>query len=129
MAWRGAATGDAKYRAMGTSGTARLLSGSELRQLLVWRRRLRDEIVRLPRVWQREVLGAVEEARRHRLSTSQPVGTPMEMGRAELIRRLKWRIDAAGLEESAAGVRALDRASRARAGGVRRVSRRGTGQG
>ena len=99
-----------------------------MRQLLEWRRRLRDEIVALPRVGQREVLGAIEEARRSRLSGTQAARTPPEMSRAELIRRLKWRIDAAGLEESAAGVRALDRARRAHAATLQRLSRRDTGR-
>ena len=126
---RGAAAADANlHSTVGTPDSARRLSGGELRQLLEHRRRLRDEIVALPRVGQREVLGAIEESRRYRLSGTQAARTPPEMSRAELIRRLKWRIDAAGLEESAAGVRALDRAKRAHAVTLQRLSHRGTGR-
>ena len=127
--WRGAAAADANLQStVGTRDSARLLSGSELRQLLEWRRRLRDEIVALPRVGQREVLGAIEAARRNRLSGRQEAPIAVEMGRAEIIRQLKWRIDAAGLEESAAGIRALDRAQRAHTAAARRLSRRDTAQ-
>ena len=96
--------------------------------MLEWRRRLRDEIVALPRVGQREVLGAIETARRHRLSGLHAAPIAVEMSRAELIRQLKWRIDAAGLGESAAGIRALDRAQRAHAAAARRLSSRDTAQ-
>jgi len=112
---------------MGAPGAIRRLSGGELRQLLEWRRRLRSEIVGLPRVWQRQVLDALEEARRHRLAGPSPQPTPTEMSRAELVHLIKWRIDAAGLEESAAGIRALDRARRGQAETARRVSRRDAG--
>jgi hypothetical protein len=111
---------------MGTPASTRL-SGSELRQLLQWRRRLRDEIVRLPRAWQLRVLSAIEGARRRRLAGPPAARFPLEMGRAELIRWLKWRIDAAGVEESAAGIRALDRARRARAARTA-ASRRGAAE-
>lgn len=112
---------------MSTPGAIRHLSGGELRQLLEWRRRLRNEIVGLPRVWQRQVLDALEGARRHRLAGTSPEPIPTEMSRAEMIHLIKWRIDAAGLEESAAGIRALDRARRAQAETARRVSRRNAG--
>lgn len=114
---------------MDTPAPARRLTGSELRQLLERRRRLRDEIVRLPRAAQRDVLVALEAARRQRLNVAHAARIPAEMSKAELIRWLKWRIDTAGLEESAAGIRALDRAHRAHAAAARRLSRRVAGQG
>jgi hypothetical protein len=112
---------------MATPGAMRQLSGGELRQLLEWRRRLRAEIVGLSRVGMRQVLHALEEARRQRLAGPPAETAPAVMTRAEMIHRLKWRIDAAGLEESGAGIRALDRARRAQAETARRVSRRSAG--
>lgn len=125
---RGAAGPDANlHSVMATHGAIRHLSGGELRQLLEWRRRLRAEIVGLTRVGQRQVLDALEEARGHRLAGASPYPTPTEMSRAELIHLIKWRVDAAGLEESAAAIRALDRARRAQAETARRISQRGAG--
>ncbi len=112
---------------MATPKAVRAFSGSELRQLLEWRRRLRDEVVGLPRVWQREVLRALEEARQHRLHGRLIHRTPPEMSSGELIREIKWRIDASALDECAAGVRALNRAERAHGARVRRLARRETG--
>ena len=101
----------------------RILSGPELRRLLLLRRRIRDEIVRLPRALQREVLRALEEARQRRLHGRVASWTPPEMTAAELIREIKWRIDAASLAEATAGARALDRGHRLAAQRARRTDR------
>ncbi len=92
------------------------LSGTELRRLLVLRSRLRDGIVGLPQRAQRDVLQALEHARQRRLLGRVTPWTPPAMTAAELIRELKWRIDAASLPEVTAGAEVLDRARRAPAG-------------
>lgn len=97
---------------MATQTTGRLLSGQELRRLLVLRRRIREEIVGLPRSLQREVLCALDRARQLRLHGKAVAWTPPQMTGAELLREIKWRIDSASLSEAAAGARALDRARR-----------------
>lgn len=96
------------------------LSGTELRRLLVLRSRLRDGIVGLPRRAQRDVLQALEHARQLRLLGTMTPWTPPAMTSAELIRELKWRIDAASLPEVTAGAAVLDRARRVPAGRTRR---------
>jgi len=89
------------------------MSGTELRRLLVFRGRLRQEIVGLPRRAQRDVLRALEHARQLRLHGRAAAWTPPAMTAAELIREIKWRIDASSLAEVTAGVEVLDRARRA----------------
>jgi hypothetical protein len=81
--------------------------------LLVLRGRLREEIVGLPRQAQRDVLQALERARQQRLHGKAAPWTPPAMTAAELIREIKWRIDAAALPEVVAGAAVLDRARRA----------------
>jgi hypothetical protein len=97
-----------------------LLSGSELRRLLVLRSRLREAIVGVPRAVQREVLQAIETARQVRQEGRTRAWTPPEMTRDELIREIKWRLDAAGLDEVDAAARVIDRAGRRGRGPVRR---------
>jgi hypothetical protein len=89
-----------------------LVSGSELRRILVLRDRLRASIVGLPRAEQREVLRALETARQMRQEGHTRSWTPPEMTRNEIIREIKWRLDAASLVEVEAAVRVLDRAER-----------------
>jgi len=89
------------------------LSGAEVRRLFLLRRRLRDELVGLPRARQREVLLALARARQLRLQGAATGPAPPEMTPAELRREIKWRIDAADLTELEAGARVLDRARRA----------------
>ncbi len=101
----------------------RSISGAELRRLLVLRGRLREEVVGLPRRAQRDVLCALEQARQLRLNGRVAAWAPPAMTAAELIREIKWRIDASSLEEVAAGVVVLDRASRAAVRGRRPSSR------
>jgi hypothetical protein len=103
--------------------SGRALSGADMRRLLQLRRRLRDELVRLPRARQRDVLLALARARHARLHAAAAVPVPPEMTPAELRRELKWRIDAAGLAELEAGARVLDRAQRVAAARIRREAR------
>jgi hypothetical protein len=107
---------------MAAPAYSRLLSGSELRRLLVLRSRLREEIVGLPRGVQRDVLRALERARQLRLNGQTPPWFPPAMTSAELIREIKWRIDAAALPEMAAGAAVVDRARKRAAIRVRRRS-------
>lgn len=97
---------------MAASDHARVLSGGELRRLLVLRTRVRDGIVGAPRAVQRDVLRALEEARRLRLEGRAESWIPPAMAPGELIREIKWRIDVASLHEAGAAARALDRAAR-----------------
>jgi hypothetical protein len=105
------------------SVSGRVLSGADVRRLLQLRRRLRDELVRLPRARQRDVLLALARARQTRLHTGAGVPLPPEMTPAEMRREIKWRIDAAGLAELDAGVRVLDHAQRVAASRARREAR------
>ncbi|MDR7523466.1 MAG: hypothetical protein QN168_13510 [Armatimonadota bacterium] len=88
------------------------LRGTELRRLLVLRGRLRDEVAGAPRRVQREVLRALELARRLRLEGCARPWTPPAMAPDELLREIKWRVDVASLAEVSAAVRVLDRARR-----------------
>jgi hypothetical protein len=90
--------------------STRLLPGSELRRLLVLRSRLRDEIVGLPRHIQREVLAALERGRRQRPHGQEKDWSPPAMTPGELIREIKWRVDAAPLADCVAAAMVLDRA-------------------
>ncbi|MDR7555617.1 MAG: hypothetical protein QN157_08425 [Armatimonadota bacterium] len=90
------------------------LSGTDLRHLLQLRRRLRDEIVAIPRDLLREVLYALEQTRRWRYQPSPPPWAPAEMSRGELLRELKWRLDVAALPELVAAARVLDRIQQTR---------------
>jgi hypothetical protein len=89
-----------------------MLSGSELRRLLVLRGRLRETIVGAPRTIQRDVLRALEEARRARQHGHAPPWIPPDMARDELVREIKWRLDAASLVEVDAADRVMERARR-----------------
>lgn len=101
-----------------------MLSGTELRRLLLLRRQIRDELVGLPRERQREVLHALNRARQLRLHGTRTVPAPPEMTTAELRREIKWRIETAGLSELEAGARALERVRRSTAERARRGSPR-----
>ncbi|MCL6553587.1 MAG: hypothetical protein K6W08_10785 [Firmicutes bacterium] len=89
------------------------LGGADLRTLLQLRRRLRHEIVAIPRDQLREVLYALEQTRRWR--HAPPPWAPAEMSRGEILRELKWRLDVAALPELVAAARVLDRIQQARA--------------
>jgi hypothetical protein len=102
----------------------RLLSGHDLRRLILLRRRIRDEIVGLPRDLQHEVLRALERARHQRLHGTDPPRTPPQMTAAEILREIKWRIDAASLTELNAAAWALDRVRRKAAVRTRRAAER-----
>jgi hypothetical protein len=102
----------------------RLLSGHDLRRLILLRRRIRDEIVGLPRDLQHEVLRALERARHQRLHGADPPRTPPQMTAAEILREIKWRIDAASLVELNAAARALDRVRRKAAVRTHRAAER-----
>lgn len=97
---------------MGASRSNRVLSGTELRRLLVLRDRLRDVVVGVPRRLQTEVLRALEAARQIRVEGRTRPWTPPTMTRDELVREIKWRLDAAGLDEVVAAARVMDRAAR-----------------
>ncbi|MDR7417618.1 MAG: hypothetical protein QN178_01755 [Armatimonadota bacterium] len=105
---------------MEAATTHRPLSGSELRRLLELRSHLRGAIVDAPRQVQRAVLQALEAARQSRLEGRARPWDPPAMTRDEIIREVKWRLDAAGLDEVAAAARVLDRAHRRRQPGPRR---------
>jgi hypothetical protein len=96
------------------------LSGAELRRLLELRRRLRDEVVDVPRHLLREVLYAIEQTRRWRLGPPQPPWAPAQMSRGELLREIKWRLEVAALPELTAAARVLERIRQARRAGPRR---------
>jgi hypothetical protein len=98
----------------------RLLSGSELRRLIVLRSKLRDGIVGLPRSVQREVLQAMESARQFRQEGRTRPWTPQQMTGDEFVREIKWRVDAAALTEVEAAVRVLYRSARRVAASRRR---------
>ncbi len=89
-------------------------SGTDLRHLLQLRRRLRNEIVAIPRELLREVLYALEQTRRWRHQPSPPPWAPAQMSRGELLRELKWRLDVAALPELVAAARVLDRIQQTR---------------
>jgi hypothetical protein len=97
---------------MASSGHTRIISGGDLRRLLVLRSRVRDRIVDAPRAVQREVLRSLEEARRLRLDGRVESWTPPALAPGELLREIKWRIDVASLPEADAAARVLDRAAR-----------------
>jgi hypothetical protein len=99
------------------------LGGADLRTLLQLRRRLRDEIVAIPRDQLREVLYALEQTRRWRHAPPPP-WAPAEMSRGEILRELKWRLDVAALPELVAAARVLDRIQQARAAARLRSRRR-----
>jgi hypothetical protein len=90
----------------------RLLTGSELRRLLVLRDRARQEIVGAPRSVQREALQAMEAARRLRQEGQTADWRPPQMTGEEYVREIKWRLDVAALTEVEAATRVLDRAAR-----------------
>jgi hypothetical protein len=104
---------------------SRSMSGSELRRLLALRRRLRDAVVGTPRAVQRDVLRALEGARAVRQEGRAGPWTPPEMTGDELLREIKWRLDAAALGEVDAAALVLDRASRRLAERRRRQPARG----
>ncbi len=82
------------------------------------RDRLRGEIVtRSHRQWQ-EVLSAMEQARQKRLHGRTAPWQARAMTSSELLREIKWRLDASSLEEATAAARVLDSARR-RARGAR----------
>jgi len=105
--------------------SGRGLTGAEVRRLFLLRRRLRDELVGLPRNRQREVLLALARARQLRLHGAATGPAPPEMTLAELRREIKWRLEAAGLAELEAGARVLDRTRRVADARARRESRSG----
>jgi hypothetical protein len=109
---------------MGSDRAPRTISGSELRHLLVLRTRLRESVVGLPRAAMRDVLMALERARR---AAGAPEAIP-EMTAGELLRELKWRLDTAGTVELEAAAAALERARRAVAR-ARRAGHRHSGSG
>jgi hypothetical protein len=88
------------------------LSGSELHRLLALRSRLRAEIVGAPRRVQRDVLEMMEAARQARQDGRVRRWVAPEMTRDEVIREIKWRLDAAGLDEVDAAARVMARARR-----------------
>ncbi|MDR7512241.1 MAG: hypothetical protein QN147_09525 [Armatimonadota bacterium] len=95
---------------------SRQLSGSELRELLVLRARLRETAVGLPRAALHAALVAMEQA--HAGRPPRPVAL---MTGGELLRELKWRLETASPAELRAGAASVERARRARA---RREARR-----
>jgi hypothetical protein len=98
---------------------SRLLSGSELRELLVLRARLRETAVGLPRAALHATLVAMEQARAGR--PPRPIAA---MTGGELLRELKWRLETASATELRAGAASVERARRALAARVRRGARR-----
>lgn len=89
-----------------------MLSGSELRRLLVLRGRLRETIIGAPRAIQRDVLRALEEARQARQHGLARPWIPPDMAGDELVREIKWRLEAASLAEVDAAARVMERARR-----------------
>jgi hypothetical protein len=65
-----------------------------------------------PRTVQRDVLRALEEARRARQHGPARPWIPPAMAGDELVREIKWRLDAAALAEVDAAARVLERARR-----------------
>ncbi|MDI6771695.1 MAG: hypothetical protein QME77_03815 [bacterium] len=97
---------------MDAAPRTRILSGADLRRLLVLRDRLRGEIVVGSRRKRQEVLRAMEQARQLRLyGRAVPYQVPA-MTSSELLREIKWRLDAASLEEATAAARVLHSARR-----------------
>jgi hypothetical protein len=88
------------------------LSGGELRRLLVLRERVRRDIVGAPRPVLRNVLSALEQSRQRRTTGGVRGRVPPEATLAELVREIRWRIDAAPLADAAAAAAVLDRAAR-----------------
>jgi hypothetical protein len=111
---------------MNVSPSRRLLSGSELRRLLVLRERLRGAVVGAPRSVQIEVLQALEAGRQARVEGRTWSWAPPAMTRDELIREIKWRLEAAGISEVDAAAHAVDRASRRAGTAARRRAARAT---
>jgi hypothetical protein len=97
---------------MRASNGRQVLSGSELHRLLTLRSRLRAAIVGAPRRVQRDVLQTMETARQARQEGRARPWVPPEMTRDEVIREIKWRLDAAGLDEVDAAARVIARAGR-----------------
>lgn len=108
---------------MGEQAQYRHLSGSEIRRVVQLRERLRDGIIGLHREAQRDVLRALGEARRRRLGSHGNAWEPPAMTPAELIREIRWRVDAAPLDELTAAAAALERAKERAARGVGTVRR------
>lgn len=104
---------------MDATPRARLLSGADLRRLLVLRERLRAQVVVGSRRQRQEVLHAMEQARQLRLRGRAVPWQVPAMTSSELLREIKWRLDAASLEETAAAARVLDSAGKRRARGAR----------
>jgi hypothetical protein len=98
---------------------SRLLSGSELRELLVLRARLRETAVGLPRAALHETLVAMEQARQGR--PPRPIAA---MTGGELLRELKWRLQTASAAELRAAAAIVERARRALAARARREAHR-----
>ncbi len=113
---------------MRTHPRARTISGHDLRQLIVLRQQIRDQVVGLPRVLLHEVLRALEAARHLRLHGSVATRTPPQMTAAEVLREIKWRTDAASLTELHAAAAALTRVRRKAGLRARRVLERESGR-
>ncbi len=89
-----------------------ILSGAELRRLLLLRERLRTAIVTASRRQRQEVLAAMELARQKRLGGRTVPWQAPEMAPSELLREIKWRLDISSLEEAGAAARALESGGR-----------------
>jgi hypothetical protein len=89
------------------------ITGGELRRLLALRARLREAVVGQSRGTQREVLRAMEEARRRRENRDAAPWMPPAMATDELIREIKWRLDVASVPELDAAEAVLARAASA----------------
>lgn len=76
---------------------------------MVFRERLRREVVGKPRRVQEAVLGALEHARRLRCHGRAAPWQVPAMTPGELLREIKWRLDASSLDEVTAAARVLDR--------------------
>jgi len=89
---------------------ANWLSGSELRQLLELRERIKLESFRLPAGRQRQILDLLE---RSRPWAGAPPPLP-EMSRGELVRAIRWRLGTISLPTAEAAAKLLDQTRRKR---------------
>lgn len=84
-----------------------MLSGRDLGRLLTLRQRIRTEVVALPLGQQRQVLRAMQDARRQRLAG--PHDPIRDLAPGEVLREVKWLTGTLSLDEAEAAVRAMDR--------------------